>query len=360
MINFLKTLKVNKHLMDNFTLINNSDILKFNSKILNGTLLSKAIKEDLKSRLELMQKKYSITDKPKLKIILIGNRNDSRVYVHSKIKVCKYIGLESELKKFDENVKFETIIDEIEISNSDKNIHGIIVQLPIPLQLEPYKTDILSKVQLDKDVDGLNPIHQGRILQMKLNKSLVPPTAMGVLELLRLGIKYENNLEKYIQDYLINKSFTEEIVDLSNLDICILGRGLTAGLPISILMQKCNGTVTVCHSYSDREKIIEKLGISDIIISAVGKKNLILAKNIKENSIIIDVGISFEVDKMSGIKKICGDVEFEECLKKSKYITPVPGGVGRMTVVMLIKNVIKAWSISHGIDINDINEIYNN
>ncbi len=333
---------------------------KFNNKILNGTILSQTIRADLKERVNLIISKYKILHKPKLKIILIGDRKDSRIYVENKIKTCKYIGVESELKHFGENVCLEKILSEINYSNSDPNIHGIIIQLPVPLELEAYKTDILSKVIIEKDVDGLNPLNQGKILQMNLTKTLVPPTAMGVLELVRLAIKFDNNIDNYIENYLLNFSFSEEEVDLSSLDVCVLGRGLTSGLPISILMQKCNGTVTLCHSLSDIEKVNRKLKESDIIITAVGKKNLLNKNQIKENSLIIDVGINVENDVYDkSKKKVCGDVDFMGCLEKAKFITPVPGGVGRMTVVMLIKNVIKSWIISNNIDLNEINDISN-
>lgn len=331
----------------------------YSHKILNGSILAQTIKEDLKERLALIMSKYKITQKPKLKIILIGERKDSRIYVENKIKACKYIGVDSELRKFSESVSLETIKDEVCYSNSDPNTHGIIVQLPIPAGLEAYRTEILSKVAIEKDVDGLNPLNQGRILQMNLTKTLVPPTAVGVLELLRLAIKFDNNIDNYIKDYLLNFSFSEEEVDLSGLDVCVVGRGLTAGLPISILMQKCNGTVTLCHSLTSKANIDKKLGDADIIISAVGKKNLLTAPQIKRDSIIIDVGINVEIDPVSKIKQVYGDVDFNACVEKAKFITPVPGGVGKMTVVMLIKNVIKSWVIANNVDLIEISDIQN-
>jgi 5,10-methylene-tetrahydrofolate dehydrogenase/methenyl tetrahydrofolate cyclohydrolase len=332
---------------------------QYSNKILNGSILAQTIKEDLKQRLSLIMSKYKITQKPKLKIILIGERKDSRIYVENKVKACKYIGVDSELKIFNESVSLETIKDEVSYSNSDPDTHGIIVQLPVPLGLEAFKTEILSNVAIEKDVDGLNPLNQGRILQMNLTKTLVPPTAVGVLELLRLAIKFDNNIDNYIKDYLLNFSFSEEEVDLSGLDVCVLGRGLTAGLPISILMQKCNGTVTLCHSLSDKAKVDKKLWDADIIISAVGKKSLLTASQIKRDSIIIDVGINVDIDPKSQLKKVCGDVDFGACVEKARFITPVPGGVGKMTVVMLIKNVIKSWIIENNVDLNEINNIHN-
>lgn len=329
------------------------------NKILNGTILAQTIKEDLKERLALIMSKYKISQKPKLKIILIGERKDSRIYVENKLKACKYIGVDSELKVFSDSVSLQTIKDEVFYSNSDSNTHGIIVQLPVPAGLEAFKSEILSKVAIEKDVDGLNPLNQGRILQMNLTKTLVPPTAVGVLELLRLAIKFDNNIDNYIKDYLLNFSFSEEEVDLSGLDVCVLGRGLTAGLPISILMQKCNGTVTLCHSLSSKFSVEKKLREADIIVTAVGKKDLLTAPQIKKDSIIIDVGINVDVDPLSKLKKVCGDVDFDACVEKAKFITPVPGGVGRMTVIMLIKNVIKSWILANNVDLNEISDLRN-
>ncbi len=344
--------KVNKEL-----LIQNKQL---SHKILNGSILAQTIKEELKSRLALTMSKYKIIQKPKLKIILIGEKKDSRIYVENKLKACKYIGVESELKKFSESVSLQTIKEEVYRSNSDPNTHGIIVQLPVPARLEEFKTQILSGVAIEKDVDGLNPLNQGRILQMNLTNTLVPPTAVGVLELLRLAIKFDNNIEHYIKDYLLNFSFSEEEVDLSGLDVCVLGRGLTAGLPISILMQKCNGTVTLCHSLSSKANVDRKLGEADIIVTAVGKRNLLTAPQIKKDSIIIDVGINVDVDPVTQIKRVCGDVgDFDACVEKAKFITPVPGGVGKMTVVMLIKNVIKSWIIANNLDLNEISDMQN-
>jgi methylenetetrahydrofolate dehydrogenase (NADP+)/methenyltetrahydrofolate cyclohydrolase len=330
----------------------------YKDKILNGTLLASAIQDSIKKKLEtfyqLAKDNHYQINPPKLKVILIGDRMDSKVYVENKLKMCKNIGVLGELKVFPEKTGKEQILGEIQNSNEDESVHGIIVQLPLPNNLLLCRTEILSKVDLRKDVDGLNPLNQGKILQMNLSQCLLPPTAMGVLELLRLGIVYQNNLENYINKYLSWYLFDDQPVDLSGLDITVLGRGLTAGLPLSILMQKCNGTVTTCHSKT--KDINRKCETADILISAVGKKSLVRSNLVKNNSIIVDVGINVDFDE-EGNKVITGDVDFIDVIDKVNYITPVPGGVGKMTVIMLIKNVVKAWESINQVDLKEIKEL---
>jgi 5,10-methylene-tetrahydrofolate dehydrogenase/methenyl tetrahydrofolate cyclohydrolase len=291
---------------------------------------------------------------PKLKVILVGDRPDSKLYVENKLKMCKTIGVEGELILFNSKTSKEEILEEIEKSNEDDSIHGIIVQLPLPDELNSSRTEILASVDLRKDVDGLNPLNQGKILQMDLSQCLIPPTAMGVLELLRLALKYSNSLEKYKSDYLKDFLFDDQPLNLSGLDVTVLGRGLTAGLPLSILMQKCNGTVTLCHSKTQNLK--SKCEEADILISAVGKSNLVSRHLVKDGSIVVDVGINVNFDE-EGNKLISGDVEFDDVVEKVKYITPVPGGVGKMTVIMLLKNVVKAWGAINQINLKEFNSI---
>lgn len=318
----------------------------YKHKIINGSLLSQAMKKVLRDKLQVMNQTYSHLPPPKLNIILIGDRPDSRLYVENKIKMCKLLGIKSELIQFTNLTEAPKVIKAIHDSNHDDKVHGIIVQLPLPDHLIAERTKILSQVDTSKDVDGLNPLNQGKILQMKISECLLPPTAMGVLEILRLVINHNNNIEDYVQNYLIKNCFDDQTVNLSGKNVTVLGRGLTAGLPLSILMQKCDGTVTLCHSKTLNTN--EMSYKADILISAVGKPGLV-RDYVKNNSIVIDVGISVEEDR-NGNKHIRGDVSFEEVLEKVSYITPVPGGVGKMTVIMLLKNVIKSWGV-----INKIN-----
>lgn len=352
----MKNIKITRKL-NILHMIKTNQTFDYKNKILNGTMLSQVIQSSIIEKLSLF--KNELTDfnnfsknaeipPPKLKVILVGDRMDSKVYVENKLKLCKSIGMEGELKHFSSNANKEEILEEIDSSNKDTTVHGIIVQLPLPEKLANSRTEILSHVELSKDVDGLNPLNQGKILQMNLADCLIPPTAMGVLELLRLAIDYSNDIEDYKENYLKSHIFNDQPINLAGLDVTVIGRGLTAGLPLSILMQKCNATVTLCHSKTKHLK--SKCETSDIVISAVGKTNLIGGEDIKDQSIIVDVGINVEFDE-NGNKLITGDVDFTSSLNKVKYITPVPGGVGKMTVIMLLKNVIKAWSVLNKINL---------
>jgi 5,10-methylene-tetrahydrofolate dehydrogenase/methenyl tetrahydrofolate cyclohydrolase len=317
----------------------------FKDKILSGIPLAKAIQQGLMYKIQGVKNKYPDICNPKLKIILVGERKDSKLYIEKKIQLCKDIGIEGDLKSYPDDVDKSELLEEIVISNKDQKVHGIIVQLPLPNHLD--KTEILSSIDIDKDVDGLNPLNQGKILQMKISQCLLPPTAMSVLEMLRLALEHNNNTEEYVNSYLHENLFNDLPVNLNGKEITVLGRGLTAGLPISILLQKCNGTVTLCHSFTN--DIGSKCKTADIIVSAVGKPNLITNDMVKDDCIVIDVGIS--VVESGDQMKVCGDVEFEKVIEKARYITPVPGGVGKMTVVMLLKNVVKTWSQFNKIDI---------
>jgi methylenetetrahydrofolate dehydrogenase (NADP+)/methenyltetrahydrofolate cyclohydrolase len=334
-------------------MVNNNKLNINHKKILNGATLSQAIVSILKEKLSRVQNtpEYSKIICPKLKVILIGGRQDSKIYVENKMKMCGLIGVGSEVKTFSEDSNKEEILNEIDKSNLDPHIHGIIVQLPLPSSLNQHRTEILSRVELNKDVDGLNPLNQGKILQMNISDCLIPPTAMGVLEILRLAITYENDLKRYSDDYLSLHCFDDYPVNLAGLDVTVLGRGLTAGLPLSNLMQKCDATVTLCHSKT--QNLDEKCRRADILISAVGKHKLISRDDVKEGSIVVDVGINVAFDEQ-GNKTITGDVDFDSIVDKVKYITPVPGGIGKMTVIMLLKNVIKAWGVINKIDFHKV------
>lgn len=341
----------------------------YSKNILSGKQLSKNIEMMLIKRMNKIKQLcdennllLDISDKkfislPKLKIIHIGDRKDSQLYIDNKLKLCSKIGMLGEVVNFKTASK-EELLKEIEISNNDKDIHGIIVQLPIPNSNIPV-SEILSKISIEKDVDGLNPLNMGIMMQSSLNDCLIPPTAMGVLEMLRLCLCYNNEIDYYNADYLNSDAFYKNTpVNLEGFDITVLGRGLTAGLPLSLLLQKCNGTVTVCHSFS--KDIKSNCKKADIIISAVGKADLISKEYIKQDAIIIDVGINVETqeyiknDELIKKKKIKGDVNFDDVLPYCKFLTPVPGGVGLMTLVMLLKNVITAWSHINKIEINNI------
>jgi methylenetetrahydrofolate dehydrogenase (NADP+)/methenyltetrahydrofolate cyclohydrolase len=313
----------------------------FQDKILSGTELATIMKDSIKERLCYLYSKYDWLMKPTIKIIQIGDKTDSIIYVNNIIKSCFELGLESDFKNFKNDVTENELINEIQIANSDKTIYGIIVQLPLPDHFD--KKEILSKINLMKDVDGLNLINLSLDNQLNLENKFLSSTAIAVLEILRLALEFKNDINRYKNEYIIKNIFTYKLINLQGKNIVVIGRGLTAGLPIFLLMQKCNGTVTLCHSKTDN--LNDKCLNADIIISAVGRKELITHDMVKRDSILVDVGINV-LDK-----GICGDIDFDNIIEKSKYITPVPGGVGKMTVVMLLRNVIMSWGSMNMIDI---------
>jgi len=280
----------------------------------------KKISEDILNEISLeVKRRANIGAKtPHLAAILVGNDGPSQTYVNSKIKTCKKVGFKSSLFKYDDNISEEKLLEEIEMINNNDDIDGFIVQLPLPSFIN--QENILNRVNPNKDVDGFHPINYGK---MTLGiDSFIPATPHGILELLK---RYK--------------------INLNGKKCLVIGRSQIVGRPISILLSQsnefCNATVTLAHS---RTSGLDKLAIdSDVIISAIGKPEFLKADMVKEGAIIIDVGIS-RVKDASSIKgyRIVGDVDFKNVSKKASYITPVPGGVGPMTIAMLLSNTLLA------------------
>lgn len=277
--------------------------------VIDGKKVAKEIRENLKVKCEELKQK-GIT--PKLAVIMVGDNKASQVYVKNKSKACEDVGIEFEEYLLDENIKQEELIELIENLNQDKNINGILLQSPIPKNLDI--NEAFRKIAPEKDVDGFNPANVGKLC---LNQdTFVSCTPYGIMKL----------FEKYD-------------IDLEGKNVAILGRSNIVGKP---LMQCClnkNATLTVCHSKT--KDLSEHTKNADIIISAIGKAEFVTADMIKKGAIVIDVGINRTEDG-----KITGDVDFENVSKKASYITPVPGGVGPMTIAMLMNNVIKASNLN--------------
>ena len=255
---------------------------------------------------------------PHLAAILVGDDGPSETYVNSKIKACEKVGFNSSLFNYDKNISEEKLIHEIELINNNDDIDGFIVQLPLPSSIN--QNNILNSVNPNKDVDGFHPINYGK---MTLGvSSFIPATPYGILQL-----------------------FQRYKIDLDGKKCLVIGRSQIVGRPISILLSQsnefCNATVTLAHS---RTINLDLLTLdSDVIISAIGKPEFLKAEMVKEGAIIVDVGISRVKDSSS--KKgyrIVGDVDFKNISKKASYITPVPGGVGPMTIAMLLSNTLEA------------------
>lgn len=270
----------------------------------------KRIKED---KISELKKEISLLErKPGIAVIQVGNDSASNVYVKSKEKFGKELGCIFNHIKFDENTSEEDILKKIDELNSDKNIDGILVQMPIPKRLN--SSVIQNRIIHNKDIDGLTDINAGLLFHNK--DSFIPCTPKGIMEML----KYYN-------------------IDISGKHVVIVGRSELVGRPLMSLMLNNNATVSICHSYTHDLKSITSM--ADILVVAVGKRNIIDSSMVKEDCIVIDVGINRDNGKL------CGDVDFESVKDKCSYITPVPGGVGQTTVLSLYQNLLKAYRINN-------------
>ena len=284
--------------------------------IIDGKKISEDILNEIS--LEVKQRTNKGYKTPHLAAILVGEDGPSQTYVNSKINACKEVGFKSSLFKYDNNITEKKLLEEIGKINNDDDIDGFIVQLPLPNSIN--QENILNCVNPNKDVDGFHPLNYGK---MTLGiDSFVPATPHGILELIK---RYK--------------------IDLNGKKCLVIGRSQIVGRPISILLSQskefCNATVTLAHS---RTLNLNELTLdSDIIISAIGKPEFLTENMVKEGSIIIDVGISRVKDDNSNKGyKIVGDVDFKNVSKKTSFITPVPGGVGPMTIAMLLRNTLVA------------------
>jgi len=282
--------------------------------LLDGKKTSAEIKEEI--ALEVKQLKDKGNKTPHLAAIIVGDDGASITYVNAKVKACERVGFESTLIRLPKETTEEDLLNEIAILNVDKDIDGFIVQLPLPKHIDEQK--VIMAVAPDKDVDGFHPTNVGR---MALNlPTFISATPFGILEL----------LDRYN-------------VETSGKHVVVLGRSHIVGSPMSILLSQKrkvgNATVTMCHS---RTKNLKEITLqADIIVAAIGIPEFLKADMVKDNVTVIDVGITRLEDssKKNGFRLV-GDVAFDEVSKKSDYITPVPGGVGPMTIAMLLKNTL--------------------
>ncbi|MCM1323568.1 MAG: bifunctional methylenetetrahydrofolate dehydrogenase/methenyltetrahydrofolate cyclohydrolase FolD [Acetobacter sp.] len=273
------------------------------AKILDGKALAQSIKKELK------QKIAHLPSAPTLAVIIVGTDPASEIYVHNKEKACLNIGITPKTFSLPENTEENELIALITTLNNTPEINGILVQLPLPKHLNATK--ILQTISPIKDVDGFHPLNIG-YLQQKNPAGFIPCTPKGIIKLLHTAKK-----------------------DLSGLNAVVIGRSQIVGLPIAQLLLNENCTVTIAHSKTNN--LATLCQSADILIAAVGKPELITKEYIKPDSLIIDVGIN---RTENGLK---GDVNFQEAIKTAAYITPVPGGVGPMTIAMLLENTYEAY-----------------
>lgn len=270
-------------------------------KVIDGKKISGEIKDELKDVVSKLK------TKPSLVVISVGDNPASKVYVGQKEKCANYIGINYLHMHYD-SISDDLLVSEIEKLNKDKKVNGIIVQLPLPDGMD--ETRIVNTIIPEKDVDGLTYLNAGLLLNNKT--SMVSCTPKGIMELLK-----------------------REKVDLVGKNAVVIGRSILVGKPMMNLLINANATVTLCHSKTKNlEKITRK---ADVLIVAIGKKHFVTRDMVKRGSVVIDVGIN----RVDG--KLYGDVDYDNVYDKVKKITPVPGGVGPMTVVMLMKNVLEAY-----------------
>lgn len=274
--------------------------------ILDGKALSNKIKAEVKKDVKKLQEEKQIT--PGLAVVLVGNDPASAAYVNMKSKSCKDAGIYSIVHEMPESISQEKILEIISMMNQNPNIDGILVQLPLPKHVDT--TAILEAIDPAKDVDGFHPYNVGRVVAGL--DGFIPATPYGVMELLK-----------------------EYNIDPKGKDVCVVGASNIVGKPMATLLLNAHATIDVCHIHTKDLKA--HTSKADIICVGVGVVNLIKEDMVKDGAIIIDIGIN-RLDN----GKLVGDVDFENVNSKCSYITPVPGGVGPMTIAMLLKNTVKA------------------
>ncbi len=276
------------------------------AEIIDGKLVSAKIRRELEA--EIREFKNSSGIEPCLAVIQVGDNPASTVYVRNKHKGCLEVGIRSIEIKLDESTSERELLERIEGLNKDDSVHGILVQLPLPSHISEKK--IIDSINPMKDVDAFHPQNVGRI--MLGSYDFLPCTPAGVMEL----IKHYN-------------------IDVEGKECVVLGRSNIVGKPMAHLLLKTNGTVTVCHSRT--KALAEITSRADVLVVAIGKPAFVTADMVKEGATVIDVGINRRQDG-----KLVGDVDFDEVSKVAGFITPVPGGVGPMTITMLLKNTLIA------------------
>lgn len=275
------------------------------AKLIDGKAVSQKVKDEVRAEIERDGLKVGLA------VVIVGNNQASRVYVNNKKKACEVCGIQSFEYALPEETPESELLDLVDTLNKDPNVNGILVQLPLPKHIDEEK--IIARISPEKDVDAFHAVNVGKI--MIGNYSFLPCTPAGVME-------------------LIHSTGT----DVSGKECVVIGRSNIVGKPMAMLLLHENATVTICHSRTkDLASVCRR---ADILVSAVGKADFVTADMVKDGAIVIDVGMNRNAEN-----KLCGDVKFDEVEPKASYITPVPGGVGPMTIAMLMKNTLMAKRI---------------
>ena len=276
------------------------------AEVINGFELSKKLRGEMKERVASIKSDYGRV--PKLSVILVGDNPASISYVTGKEKACKEIGIDSEIIRLSEDILEEELLKKIDDLNNDCGVDGILVQLPLPKHIR--EDEVIKQIAISKDVDGFHPMNVAK-LHLK-EECMLPCTPKGIITMLK-----------------------SKNIEIKGKNCVVIGRSNLVGKPVAELLMHEDGTVTICHSKT--QNIIEYTKKADILVVAIGKPKVIDGSMIKEGATVIDVG----VNKVDG--HLCGDVDFESCLDKAAYITPVPRGVGPMTITSLLENTIIAF-----------------
>ncbi|KAK8933809.1 hypothetical protein KSP39_PZI015477 [Platanthera zijinensis] len=291
------------------------------STIIDGKFVAKNIRGEIANEVARIKDSASIV--PGLAVILVGSRKDSQTYVRNKRKACEEVGIASFEASLPEDCTEEEVIKHISDFNNNPSVHGILVQLPLPRHINEEK--ILNAVYIEKDVDGFHPLNIGRLAMQGRDPLFVPCTPKGCMELLH---RYD--------------------IEIKGKRAVVIGRSNIVGMPAALLLQRGNATVTIVHSKTQNPEEITRQ--ADILISAAGSPNLVKGSWLKPGAVVIDVGINAVDDPESARGyRLVGDVCFEEARKVASAITPVPGGVGPMTIAMLLSNTLSSAKRIHGI-----------
>lgn len=281
------------------------------AELLNGREIAKDYRAGLSAEVEKLKEK-GIT--PNLTVVIVGNDGASLSYVRSKNKAAEKIGMTSDIVRLEDDVTEEEVLEVLERLNNDDSVSGILVQVPLPEQVSEEK--VLESIAPHKDVDGFSPVNIGRLYTGQ--RTFVPCTPLGIMELL----KHTGSLE--------------------GKNVAVIGRSHIVGQPVAKLLTDQNATVTLMHSRT--KNMVENLHTYDVIVSAVGSPGLVKAEHIKDGAVVIDVGNTMVDDKLAG------DVDFDAAKEKAGWITPVPGGVGPLTITMVLNNTLLAAKWHNGIE----------
>ncbi len=282
------------------------------AEIVSGKVVSAKVKEEVRKETEILAEKGI---KIGLAVVIVGNNPASRVYVNSKKKACEEVGFNSYEYALPEETTQQELLDLVDVLNKDEKVNGILVQLPLPKHID--ENAIINAISAEKDVDAFHPFNVGKIMIGEF--AFLPCTPAGVMELI-----------------------DSTGIEIAGKSCVVIGRSNIVGKPMAMLLLHRSGTVTICHSKT--QNLAEICRNADILVAAVGKPNFVTGDMVKEGAVVIDVGMNRLENG-----KLCGDVNYEEAEKKASFITPVPGGVGPMTIAMLMRNTLTSAKIKNGI-----------